>query len=173
MREEKKAEKRQELVGVCLDCFVEKGLTLATTKNLCKAAKLQNGGIYYYFSTKEEIVLACAEEAISRIEKAAFAIVLEDISDIKSMMDHLGELADKMSPTMRFLVSVCVSREYGEKVKPSLVRLGWRNMQPNRDLPICFIILYSETFEACEIPVPPYRSYSVLHGRSAWHLQAK
>lgn len=69
MREEKKAEKRQELVGVCLDCFVEKGLTVATTKDLCKAAKLQNGGIYYYFSTKEEIVLACAEEAISRIEK--------------------------------------------------------------------------------------------------------
>ena len=54
MREEKKAEKRQELVGVCLDCFVEKGLTVATTKDLCKAAKLQNGGIYYYFSTKEE-----------------------------------------------------------------------------------------------------------------------
>ena len=96
LREEKKAEKRQELVGVCLDCFVEKGLTVATTKDLCKAAKLQNGGIYYYFSTKEEIVLACAEEAISRIEKAAFAIVFEDISDIKSMMDHLGELADKM-----------------------------------------------------------------------------
>ena len=126
MREEKKAEKRQELVGVCLDCFVEKGLTVATTKDLCKAAKLQNGGIYYYFSTKEEIVLACAEEAISRIEKAAFAIVFEDISDIKSMTDHLGELADKMSPTMRFLVSVCVSREYGEKVKPSLVRLAAR-----------------------------------------------
>lgn len=121
MREEKKAEKRQELVGVCLGCFVEKGLTVATTKDLCRAAELQNGGIYYYFSTKEEIVLACAEEAISRIEKAAFAIVLEDISDIKSMMDHLGELADKMSPTMRFLVSVCVSREYGEKIKPSLV----------------------------------------------------
>ena len=31
-----------------------------------------------------------------------------------------------MSPTMRFLVSVCVSREYGEKVKPSLVRLAAR-----------------------------------------------
>lgn len=124
LREEKKAEKRQELVGVCLDCFVEKGLTVATTKDLCKAAKLQNGGIYYYFSTKEEVVLACAEEAISRIEKAAFDIVFEDIRDIKSMMDHLGGLADKMSPTMRFLVSVCVSREYGEKIKPSLVRLA-------------------------------------------------
>ena len=91
LREEKKAEKRQELVDACLDCFVEKGLTVATTKDLCKAAKLQNGGIYYYFSTKEEIVLACTEEAISRIEKAAFAIVFEDISDIKSMTDHLGD----------------------------------------------------------------------------------
>ena len=84
MREEKKAEKRQELVGICLGCFVEKGLTVTTTKDLCRAAKLQNGGIYYYFSTKEEIVLACAEEAISRIEKAAVAIVFEDISDIQS-----------------------------------------------------------------------------------------
>lgn len=126
MNEEKKIEKRKEIVGVCLDCFVEKGLTAATTKDLCTAANLQNGGIYYYFSTKEEIVLACAEEAISRIEQGAFGLVLEDISDIKRMMNHLGELADKMSPTMRFLVSVCVSREYGEKVKPSLIRLASR-----------------------------------------------
>lgn len=126
MREEKKAEKRREIIGVCLDCFIEKGLTVATTKDLCTAAHLQNGGIYYYFPTKEEIVLACAEEAISRIERGAFDLVLEDISDIKSMMHHLGELADKMSPTMRFVVSVCVSREYGEKVKPALVRLAAR-----------------------------------------------
>lgn len=126
MSEEKKIEKRKEIIGVCLDCFVERGLTVTTTKDLCTAANLQNGGIYYYFSTKEEIVLACAEEAINRIEKNAFDIVLEDISDIKSMMDHLGSLADKMSPTMRFLVSVCVSHEYGKKVNPSLVRLAAR-----------------------------------------------
>ena len=67
MNEDKKKEKRNEIIGVCLDCFVEKGLTVTTTKDLCTAANLQNGGIYYYFSTKEEIVLACAEEAINRI----------------------------------------------------------------------------------------------------------
>ncbi len=88
MNEEKKREKRKELIGACLDCFVEKGLTVTTTKDLCTAAKLQNGGIYYYFSSKEEIVLACAEEAINRIEENAFNIVLENLSDIKSMMEH-------------------------------------------------------------------------------------
>ena len=126
MNEDKKKEKRNEIIGVCLDCFVEKGLTVTTTKDLCTAANLQNGGIYYYFSTKEEIVLACAEEAINRIEKSAFGIVLEDISDIRSMMDRLVTLADKMSLTMRFLVSVCVSHEYEEQIKPSLVRLASR-----------------------------------------------
>ena len=68
-------------------------------------------------------MLACAEAAIERIEKGAFGIVFEDIQDVKSMMDRLGALADKMSPTMRFLVSVCVSREYGEKVKSALSRV--------------------------------------------------
>ena len=126
MNADKKKEKRNEIIGVCLDCFVEKGLTVTTTKDLCTAANLQNGGIYYYFSTTEEIVLACAEEAINRIEKSAFGIVLEDISDIRSMMDRLVTLADKMSPTMRFLVSVCVSHEYEEQIKPSLVRLASR-----------------------------------------------
>ena len=87
---------------------------------------LGDEGIYYYFDTKEEIVLACAEEAISRIEQGAFSIALEDIKDVANMMNHLGTLADELSPVMRFLVSVCVSQEYGNKVKPYLVQLAGR-----------------------------------------------
>ena len=126
LSEEKKIKKRRELLGLCLDCLIEKGLTAVTTKELCSAVQLQNGGIYYYFTSKDEIVLACAEEAINRIEQAALDVVFEDLNDIRHMMEHLGSMADKMSPTMRFLVSVCVSQEYGEKVKPSLIRLAAR-----------------------------------------------
>ena len=115
MKTSKKAERTKEIIGICLDCFVEKGLTVTTTTDLCNANNLQNGGIYYYFDTKEEMVLACAEEAISRIEQSAFSIVLEDINDVANMMDHLVTLADELSPVMRFLVSVCVSQEYGEQ----------------------------------------------------------
>lgn len=32
MSEDKKTERRKEIIGVCLDCFVEKGLTATTTK---------------------------------------------------------------------------------------------------------------------------------------------
>lgn len=65
------------MIGICLDCFVEKGLTVTTTTDLCNANNLQNGGIYYYFDTKEEMVLACAEEAISRIEQMRSALSLK------------------------------------------------------------------------------------------------
>lgn len=124
MREE--AKKISKVIETCLDCFIDKGLTLTTTKDLCDALGVCNGAIYYYFKTKEEIVLSCAEAAIDRIEQSAFAIVLENLKDIADMMGHLKTLADRMSPTMRFLVSVCVSKEYGEKVKPYLIKLAGR-----------------------------------------------
>ena len=112
----RKEQRTRELIQVCLDVYVEKGLTITTTTHLSYAAGLQNGGIYYYFDTKEEIVIACAEAAIDRIEKRAFGLVLEDLDDIENMMNHLGAMADELSPVMRFLVSVCVSQEYGEKI---------------------------------------------------------
>lgn len=126
MKTSKKTKRTKEIISICLDCFIEKGLTVTTTTDLCNANNLQNGGIYYYFDTKEEMVLACAEEAIFRIEQSAFSIALEDIKDIANMVDHLGTLADKLSPVMRFLVSVCVFQEYGEKAKPYLVQLAGR-----------------------------------------------
>lgn len=126
LKTSKKAKRTKKIISICLDCFIEKGLTVTTTTDLCNANNLQNGGIYYYFDTKEEMVLACAEEAIFRIEQSAFSIALEDIKDVANMVDHLGTLADKLSPVMRFLVSVCVSQEYGEKAKPYLVQLAGR-----------------------------------------------
>lgn len=126
MNTSKREEKKKELIEIALKTFVEKGLTDTSTKDLCTAAGLNSGGIFYYFDTKEQIIIACAEAAIDMIEKSAFGMALEDIGDIKHMMNHLGEMAAQLSPTMRFLVSVCVSQEYGDKIKPSLVKLASR-----------------------------------------------
>lgn len=126
MNVSKKKEKTKELIQLSLDVFVEKGLTVTTTTDLCNAAGLQNGGIYYYFDTKEEMVIACAEAAIERIEKRVFGMALDNIGDIEYMISHLGAMAEELSPVMRFLVSVSASREYGDKIKPSLVKLANR-----------------------------------------------
>ena len=126
MNASKKEEKTKELIQIALKTFVEKGLTVTSTNDLCKAAGLNSGGIFYYFDNKEQIVIACAEAAIDKIEKSAFGMVLKDLGDIEYMMNHLSAMAKELSPVMRFLVSVCVSQEYGDKIKPSLVKLASR-----------------------------------------------
>ena len=118
-------ERKQEIIDTCLDCFIENGLNTSTRK-LSSALQLQTGGVYYYFKTKTDLVTACAEQAIKRIENRAFGIVLENIADIEKMLGSLGDMADELSPVMRFLVSVCVSEEYGARIKPALSQLAER-----------------------------------------------
>ena len=125
MKEEKKEERKKEIIDICLDCFIENGINVST-RTLSSAINMQSGGVYYYFKSKTELIAVCAEEAIHRIEERAFGFVLKNISDIENMLDSLGNIANELSQTMRFLVSVCVSEEYGDFVKPALSQLAKR-----------------------------------------------
>ena len=125
MKEERKEERKKEIIDICLDCFIENGIN-ASTRTLSSAINMQSGGVYYYFKSKTELVTACAEEAIRRIEERAFGYVLKNVSDVEKTLDSLGDIANELSPTMRFLVSVCVSEEYGDLAKPALSQLAER-----------------------------------------------
>lgn len=119
-------DRKKEVVNICLDLFIEKGLTATSTRNLSSALKLQNAGLYYYFESKDEAVIACAEEAALRLENSLIPGALREIHDPDIMMKRLQSRADEMAPTMRFLVTVCASKQYKDKMKPALDRLAER-----------------------------------------------
>lgn len=119
-------DRKKEVINVCLDHFIEKGLTETSTRSLSSALKLQSGGLYYYFSNKDEAVILCAEEAAIRLENALITPALKDIGNPDLMMKRLQSRTDEMAPTMRFLVSVCTSKRYKESVRPILDRLADR-----------------------------------------------
>ncbi len=119
-------DRRKEVINICLDLFIEKGLTATSTRDLSGALKLQNAGLYYYFESKDEAVIACAEEAAIRLENALIPYALRDIHNPDVMMERLQKKADEMAPTMRFLVTVCASSQYKDKMKPALDRLAER-----------------------------------------------
>lgn len=119
-------DRKKEVINVCLDHFIEKGLSETSTRSLSSALKLQSGGLYYYFSNKDEAVILCAEEAAIRLENALITPALRDISNPDLMMKRLQSRADEMAPTMRFLASVCTSKRYKDSVKPVLDRLAER-----------------------------------------------
>ena len=74
-------DRRKEVVNACLNLFVERGLYKTSTRDLSKALSLQSGGLYYYFQTKDDAVVACVEEAISRLEDTLIVPVKKEIFD--------------------------------------------------------------------------------------------
>lgn len=111
-------DRKKEVVNICLDHFIENGLYETSTRSLSKALKLQNAGLYYYFTSKDEAVIQCAEEAALRIENALIAPTIRDLADPDSMMKRLRSRADEMAPTMRFLATVSGSKRYHDGMKP-------------------------------------------------------
>ena len=119
-------DRRKEVINICLELFIEKGLTATSTRDLSRALKLQNAGLYYYFESKDEAVVACAEEATIRLENALIPGAMRDIGKPDIMMKWLQSRADEMASVMRFLVTVCASKQYKDKMKPALDRLAKR-----------------------------------------------
>lgn len=119
-------EKRANAISACLNQFVEKGLYETTSRDLSSALKLQSGGMYSYFSTKDEAVLVCAEEAAFLLEKYLVEQALLDLGDPDKMVRGLIDRAQKLAPMMRFFSQVCSVSKYREGILPALTRLGER-----------------------------------------------
>lgn len=66
--QDKLSDKKKEIVRICLKVFIQKGLLNTTSRELSAAINLQNAGIYYYFKSKDDLVIACAEEAAIQLE---------------------------------------------------------------------------------------------------------
>lgn len=118
--------KKKEVVSACLKMFVSKGLFETTSRDLSKALQLQSGGLYYYFKSKDEVVVACAEEATQRLESNLILPALKELNNPDEMMQTLRKRADAMAPMMQFLTQVATADKYKEQLKPVLDSLSER-----------------------------------------------
>lgn len=119
-------DRKKEVINICLDHFIVNGLAGTSTRSLSSALKLQNAGLYYYFTNKDEAVILCAEEAAIRLENNLIAPAMHDLWNPEELVKRLYSRASEMAPTMRFFVSVCVSIQYKDEMKPVLDRLSAR-----------------------------------------------
>ena len=119
-------DRKKEIVELCLDLFIEKGLYETSTRDLSKAMNLQNAGLYYYFSSKDEVVISCAEEAAIRLENELICPAIVEMDNPDKMVSHLKKTADVLSPLMQFLSSVCSTPKYREFARPLVDKLSLR-----------------------------------------------
>ncbi len=116
--------RKKHVIDVCLNTFVQKGLSHTSTRDLCEALNLNTGGIFWYFKTKDEIIIACAEEARHRIQNNLFCIAISDIETPYKLARDLHEKAIAMRPMMKFFISVCSLEKYNDALQNTLDTLG-------------------------------------------------
>lgn len=118
------ADRKKEVIDGYLDHFVAKGMSDTSVRDLGESIQMQSGALYWYFSNKDDAVIACAEEAATRLETKLIIPSVKEVLDPENMINHLLIRADEIAPTMRFFVQVCSTPKYVEKVQPILNRLS-------------------------------------------------
>lgn len=119
------AEKQREVILTCLDVFTSKGLINTTSRDLSAVLNLQNAGIYYYFKSKDDLVVACAEEAAMQLERVLIPLQ-DDLDDLDSVTKTLQKKCDLMAPKMKFLAQTFTVDKYREQLKPLLDSMSQR-----------------------------------------------
>lgn len=123
---EETADRKKEVIDLCLSKLVSKGLTETSVRDLSASLKLKKAGIYYYFKDKDDAIVACAEEAANRLETNLILPALHELHDPDSMLKRLYDRANEMAPTMRYFAQVCATPKYREEMNPVLSRLSNR-----------------------------------------------
>ena len=70
--------RRDQIVDAACACFVEKGLDRTTMPDIFKAAELSPGAVYNYFSSKEDIIEACAAKSLENDNRLISAAVASE-----------------------------------------------------------------------------------------------
>ncbi len=65
LKPEEIALRRREIVEAARRCFISSGFHQTTTDEICREAAITPGGLYHYFSNKEELIKAVIQHAAS------------------------------------------------------------------------------------------------------------
>lgn len=122
----KMQERKKEILEASLECFIKNGLNKTSINVLIDAIQVPRSLVYYYFTSKDELVMACAEECAKRLEESMMAVAFKHIDDLETMEAELRKSAELHAPMMKFLVSVAVSKNYADRIKPAIASFSSR-----------------------------------------------
>jgi AcrR family transcriptional regulator len=87
----KSEETKQKILHAALELFREKGFDQTTMRDIAEKAGMALGAAYYYFDSKEKLVLAYYESALNEIQEF---VNREDFKRIRSFKGRLESLLD-------------------------------------------------------------------------------
>lgn len=116
-----KEAKKEYILSVCFETFMEMGLEKTSIRDLCDANGFGSATMYYYFPSKDDIVCQCVQFERKRITDDLEKILREAITsqNIEKLFDSLIVLADEHRSKFNFILQVVCSPHYKQIIQPT------------------------------------------------------
>jgi AcrR family transcriptional regulator len=97
--DEHRSSRRRQIVVAARTCVIEQGFHKTTMADVIRESGLSAGAVYGYFKSKDEIVAAIADDALSTIDQLFEGILASDaplrpIDAMRAALDHVVRIAE-------------------------------------------------------------------------------
>ena len=106
--------KKNHIIEKCFECFVKNGIENTTTRDFCAAANVNANTLYYYFVSKNHILIECVNYGFMQLENAFFVALKEFEESSFDIFPRLANIGFDYAPQMRFLHQAVSSPSYDE-----------------------------------------------------------
>ena len=98
--EEHRVARRAQIVAAARTCVAEQGFHKTTMADVIAASDLSAGAVYGYFKSKEDIVAAIAEEALSSVDELFGSVLVNDepvrpLLVFERVLKHIVSIAER------------------------------------------------------------------------------
>jgi AcrR family transcriptional regulator len=98
--DEHRLARRLQIVAAARRCVIEQGFHKTTMADVIRESGLSAGAVYGYFKSKEEIVAAIAEEALSAVDELFQKILatespLSPLAALEAALNHIVSIAER------------------------------------------------------------------------------
>ncbi|TDD28558.1 TetR/AcrR family transcriptional regulator [Kribbella turkmenica] len=98
--EEHRAARRAQIVAAARRCVIEQGFHKTTMAEVIRESGLSAGAVYGYFKSKEQIVEAIAEEALSTVDELFGKLLaseepLSPLAALEAALNHVVSIAER------------------------------------------------------------------------------
>ncbi len=128
--QERRAERRSQLIAAALDVYGAKGYRASTVKAVCEAAGLTERYFYESFSNSEDLLCACfqigADALLRQVRDAALGQQGDRLGQVRaSLVVYLDQLREEPASARVFLIEMpSVSVRTDKLVSDNLDRFG-------------------------------------------------
>ena len=106
--------KKEYIIEKCYECFVKNGIENTTTRDFCTTADINANTLYYYFDSKNDILIECVNYGYRQLESALFDALKEFNKSSFDIFPRLAKVGLDYAPQMRFLHQAVSSPSYEE-----------------------------------------------------------